>query len=87
MCLGREPASCASCASAAAPGRACGRARPRPLRLDLVDVDGTPTGVYVEHFTRRSTFRRLRIGPSVRVGLLTEWASLLQAACPRASTT
>jgi hypothetical protein len=45
------------------------------LRLDLVDIDGTPTGVYVEHFTRRSTFRRLRIGPSVRVGLLTEWAS------------
>jgi hypothetical protein len=45
------------------------------LRLDRVDVDSTPTGVYVEHFTRRSTFQRLRIGPAVRVGLVTEWAS------------
>ena len=30
--------------------------------------------MYVEHFTRDSTFRRLRIGPGVRVGLTAEWA-------------
>jgi hypothetical protein len=30
--------------------------------------------VYVEHFTRDSTFRRLRIGRQVRVGLTAEWA-------------
>lgn len=43
-------------------------------RVDGVDVDLAPTGVYVEHFTRDSTFRRLRIGPRVRVGLTAEWA-------------
>jgi hypothetical protein len=43
-------------------------------RIDGLDVDRTPTGVYVEHFTRDSTFRRLRIGPRVRVGLTAEWA-------------
>jgi hypothetical protein len=30
--------------------------------------------VYGEPFTRDSTFRRLRIGPHVRVGLTAEWA-------------
>jgi hypothetical protein len=43
-------------------------------RIDGVDVDRTPTGVYIEHFTRNSTFRRLRVGPQVRVGLTAEWA-------------
>lgn len=42
-------------------------------RFDQIDVDGTRTGVYIEHFTSDSTFARLRIGPSVRVGLLAEW--------------
>ncbi len=43
--------------------------------FDRIDVDQTPTGVYIEHFTRRSTFRRLRVGRDVRLGLVTEWAS------------
>jgi hypothetical protein len=43
-------------------------------QVDGLDVDRAPTGVYVEHFTRDSTFRRLRIGPEVRVGLTAEWA-------------
>jgi hypothetical protein len=42
--------------------------------IDRLDVDRSPTGVYVEHFTRDSTFRRLRVGPRVRVGLTAEWA-------------
>jgi hypothetical protein len=42
--------------------------------FDQIDVDATPTGVYVEHFTTDSTFARLRIGPDVRVGLVAEWA-------------
>jgi hypothetical protein len=42
--------------------------------VDGLDVDRTPTGVYVEHFTHDSTFRRMRIGPGVRVGLTAEWA-------------
>jgi hypothetical protein len=47
----------------------------RRARFEDIDVDGTPTGVYVEHFTRDSTFRRLRIGAAVRIGLLAEWAA------------
>lgn len=43
-------------------------------RVDGLDVDAAPTGVYIEHFTSDSTFRRLRIGPGVRVGLTAEWA-------------
>jgi hypothetical protein len=42
-------------------------------RFDQVDADGTPTGVYIEHFTHNSTFRRLRIGPHVEVGVTAEW--------------
>jgi hypothetical protein len=42
--------------------------------FDRIDVDRTPTGVYVEHFTRSSRFRRLEVGSQVRIGLLTEWA-------------
>ena len=42
--------------------------------FDQIDVDRTPTGVYIEHFTRDSTFRALRIGPRVRIGLAAEWA-------------
>jgi hypothetical protein len=44
-------------------------------RLTAIDVDDTRTGVYLEHFTRQSTFERLRVGSRVRVGLTAEWAS------------
>jgi hypothetical protein len=46
----------------------------RQSRFDRIDVDDARTGVYLEHFTHSSTFRRLRIGPDVRVGLTAEWA-------------
>lgn len=46
----------------------------RGCRFSEIDVDGTRTGVYLEHFTHDSTFRRLRVGPDVRVGLAAEWA-------------
>jgi len=46
----------------------------RRALVDGLDVDHAPTGVYVEHFTHDSTFRRLKIGPGVRVGLTAEWA-------------
>jgi hypothetical protein len=42
--------------------------------VDGLDVDRAPTGVYVEHFTHESRFRRMRIGPRVDVGLTAEWA-------------
>jgi hypothetical protein len=40
-----------------------------------VDVDGTPTGVYIEHFTHNSTFERIHVRPRVRIGVVAEWAS------------
>jgi hypothetical protein len=43
-------------------------------RVAGVDVDETRTGVYLEHFTRGSTFERIRVGSRVRVGLTAEWA-------------
>jgi hypothetical protein len=46
----------------------------RGASFDAIDVDGATTGVYLEHFTTDSTFRRLRIGPRVGVGLNAEWA-------------
>lgn len=39
-----------------------------------VDVDDTPVGVYIEHFTTSSTFSNLQIGTGVRVGVNCEWA-------------
>jgi hypothetical protein len=39
-----------------------------------IDVDRAGTGVYIEHFTRRSTFQRLRVGSHVRIGVIAEWA-------------
>jgi hypothetical protein len=43
--------------------------------FDQIDVDETPTGVYIEHFTRRSTFQHVRVGEHVRVGIHAEWAA------------
>jgi hypothetical protein len=42
--------------------------------FERMDIDDTPTGVYIEHFTRNSVFRKLRVGSRVRIGLLAEWA-------------
>jgi hypothetical protein len=39
-----------------------------------LDIDGTPTGAYVEHFTYSSTFQRMRIGPGIKTGVVCEWA-------------
>jgi hypothetical protein len=46
----------------------------RGANFEAIDVDRTRTGVYIEHFTHDSVFRRLRVGPNVRVGLTAEWA-------------
>jgi hypothetical protein len=42
-------------------------------RLQDIDVDAAPTGVYIEHVTTNSVFERMRIGTGVRVGVLAEW--------------
>ncbi|MGH3116365.1 MAG: hypothetical protein ACRDQ2_04510 [Gaiellales bacterium] len=39
-----------------------------------LDVDGTPIGIYLEHFTTASTFQRMHVGSNVRRGILCEWA-------------
>ncbi len=43
-------------------------------RFSGIDVDESRTGVYMEHYTRQSTFERLRIGRRVRTGINAEWA-------------
>ena len=43
-------------------------------RFAAIDVDQTRVGVYMEHYTRQSTFERLRIGARVRTGINAEWA-------------
>jgi hypothetical protein len=47
----------------------------RRALVEDVDVDRARTGVYLEHFTSDSTFRRLRIGRDVRIGVAAEWAA------------
>jgi hypothetical protein len=42
--------------------------------VEHVDVDRTPTGIYIEHFTTKSTFQRIHVRPSVRIGIVAEWA-------------
>ena len=46
----------------------------RRSTFEDIDVAGTPTGVYIEHYTHNSVFRRLHIRPNVRTGVVAEWA-------------
>jgi hypothetical protein len=46
----------------------------RDALFEDLEIDRTPVGAYIEHFTTRSIFQRLRIGPRVNVGLVCEWA-------------
>jgi hypothetical protein len=39
-----------------------------------IDIDRTPVGVYVEHYTTASTFTGLHVGGGVRIGVNCEWA-------------
>lgn len=43
--------------------------------LEEFDLDDCPTGVgvYIEHTTRRTTFRRFSIGANVKIGFVGEW--------------
>lgn len=43
------------------------------LVTDL-DVDSTPVGLYLEHYTSDSTFQNMRVGGSVSIGVTCEWA-------------
>ena len=46
----------------------------KPVRLFVRELDGTPVGAYLEHFTTGSTFQNMRIGANVGTGVLCEWA-------------
>ena len=50
-----------------------GSANTRSLIQDA-EIDWTPVGLYLEHFTRDGVFERLHIGPNVRRGVNAEWA-------------
>ncbi len=67
-------------------GAVDGLQRRRRDVLDI-DVDGTPTGIYMEHFTTSSTFRNLHVGTASAVGVNAKWADPSGAASPRVSTT
>ncbi len=41
--------------------------------IENSDIDGSPVGIYIENITRRSVFRRFRIGPAVETGINGEW--------------
>jgi hypothetical protein len=43
------------------------------LVTDL-DVDSTPVGLYLEHFTTGSTFENMHVGGNVSIGVNCEWA-------------
>jgi hypothetical protein len=47
----------------------------RDATFDGIDVDGARTGIYIEHFTTDSRFRRVRVGSDTRIGLQAEWAA------------
>ena len=70
MRLAREPGDGGPCARAGlwVDGSVDGN-RATGLHVADVDVDLTRTGVYLEHFTYRSLFERIRVGRGVRVGL------------------
>jgi hypothetical protein len=47
----------------------------RGSRIENASIDRSRVGIYIEHFTTGTTFRRLRIGPNVVRGVNAEWAN------------
>ena len=46
----------------------------RNALFEDIRVTNNAIAIYLEHFVRSSTFRRLQIGPNVRRGVICEWA-------------
>jgi hypothetical protein len=46
----------------------------RGSTFEDIEIDDTPVGLYLEHFTTSSIFDRMSIGPRVDVGVVCEWA-------------
>jgi hypothetical protein len=51
-------------------------------RIEDASVDRSRVGIYIEHFTTGTTFRRLRVGPSVARGVNAEWANQARGGKP-----
>jgi len=54
----------------------------RGSRIEDASVDRSRVGIYIEHFTTGTTFRRLRIGPNVARGVNAEWANRARGGRP-----
>lgn len=48
-------------------------------------INQSPVGIYIEHYTTRTTFNRLRIGPDVDRGVNAEWSNLAAGRRPASS--
>jgi Right handed beta helix region len=51
-------------------------------RIEDATIDRSRVGIYVEHFTTNTTFRRLRFGVGVTRGVNAEWANHAQGGLP-----
>lgn len=50
--------------------------------LEHLDIDGTPVGVYMEHYSTGVTVQYMRVGTSVSTGVNCEWADPLTGGKP-----
>jgi hypothetical protein len=50
--------------------------------LENLDIDGTPVGVYMEHYTSGTTIQYLNVGSGVVTGVNCEWADPLTGGLP-----
>jgi hypothetical protein len=50
--------------------------------LEHLDIDGTPVGVYMEHYSTGVTVQRMRVGTNVSTGVNCEWADPLTGGKP-----
>ncbi len=57
----------------------------RGSRVTDVTIDRAPVGIYIEHYTTGTTFRRLRVGPNVGRGVNAEWSNLTVGQKPASS--
>lgn len=57
----------------------------RGSRVADVTIDRVPVGIYVEHYTNGTTFRRLRVGPDVGRGVNAEWSNVALGQKPASS--
>ena len=50
--------------------------------LSDLDIDWTPRGIYLEHYTTNSVFQRIHVHSRVSHGIRCEWASPMYSGTP-----